>query len=235
MAGSDWRPNIHPLDHPVWHSLRSGWSALAQGDDHAMRLDPRHGPFAAVADGRRDGLAALQPLIPPDGELWVVGRDATLAPPPAMHVARTALLAQMVAPTVSSAKGAAPDWRVLDEDDAQDMLELALLTKPGPYRFLTHRLGRFIGIYKDNKLVAMAGERMRLPGFTEVSGVCTHPDWRGRGLAGALMRIVMQTMVDRGETPFLHAYAAHEKTIGLYRTLGFEVRAELPMAVITAA
>jgi predicted GNAT family acetyltransferase len=76
---------------------------------------------------------------------------------------------------------------------------------------------------------------MRLPGFTEVSGVCTHPDWRGRGLAGALMRIVTQAMLDRGETPFLHAYASHDRTIALYRSLGFAVRAVLPMAVLTGS
>ncbi|MBU0867546.1 MAG: GNAT family N-acetyltransferase, partial [Alphaproteobacteria bacterium] len=66
----------------------------------------------------------------------------------------------------------------------------------------------------------------------EVSGVCTHPDFRGRGLAGALMRVVMQAMLDRGETPFLHAYAAHDRTIALYETLGFAVRTQLPMTVL---
>ena len=205
-----------------------------------MRLDPLFGPFGATAAG--DG-AKLQALIPQGDELWLVGRDAAINPPPTLHVARTALLAQMVAPRPAPAKtGPAktgltktgtPDWILLGEEDAAEMLELALLTKPGPFRTLTHRLGRFIGVRDGGRLVAMAGERMRMPGFTEVSGVCTHPDWRGRGLAGALMRVVMQAMLDRGETPFLHAYAAHEKTIALYRTLGFEVRAELPMMVVT--
>nr|WP_179042881.1 GNAT family N-acetyltransferase [Sphingobium lactosutens] len=221
---------IHPLDHPVWHALQSGWSALAQGGDQAMRLDPRYGPFAATAEGNG---AALHALVPQDGELWLVGRDAEIAPSPALHVARTALLAQMVAPRPAPASGPAPDWHPLGEEDAVAMQELALLTRPGPFRQLTHRLGRFIGVREGGQLVAMAGERMRMPGYTEVSGVCTHPDWRGRGLAGTLMRIVMQAMLERGETPFLHAYAAHDKTIALYRTLGFEVRAELPMIVIT--
>lgn len=220
----------HPLDHPVWHSLRSGWSALAEGDALAMRLHTEHGPFAATAGQE---LAALRPLIPADGELWLVGRDAAATAPPDIHVARTALLAQMVAPRVTAATTALPDLVVLGEEDASTMLELALLTKPGPFRPLTHRLGRFIGVREGGRLVAMAGERMRMPGFTEVSGVCTHPDWRGRGLAGALMRVVMQAMLDRGETPFLHAYAAHDRTIALYRTLGFEVRAQLPMMVVT--
>lgn len=164
----------------------------------------------------------------------MVGPEA-LTPPPGVVVTRTATLAQMVAPSITPATTPPPVWAPLDESDAADMLELALLTKPGPFRSHTHRLGRFIGVREEGRLVAMAGERMRLPGFTEVSGVCTHPGWRGRGLAGALMRIVAQAMLDRGETPFLHAYASHDKTIALYRSLGFAVRAELPMMVMTGS
>jgi predicted GNAT family acetyltransferase len=144
------------------------------------------------------------------------------------------MLAQMIALRVLSGAAREPRWEVLGEADAPAMLELARLTRPGPMRPRAHRLGRFIGVRQEGQLIAMAGERMRMPGFAEVSGVCTHPDHRGRGLAGALMRLVMQAMLDRGETPFLHAYADHDGTIGLYRTLGFEVRARLPMMVVTA-
>lgn len=221
------------LDHPVWNSLVGGWAALTQGDARARRLDPRYGPFGAMADGGAECQAALAGLIAPRDELWLVGTDA-LSVPSAVGVVRTAMLAQMVAQEVKGG-GAEPDWAVLGEADAAEMLELALLTKPGPFQPLTYRLGRFIGVREGGKLIAMAGERMRMPGFAEVSGVCTHPDWRGRGLAGALMRIVARAMLDRGEAPFLHAYAAHEATIALYRTIGFELRAELPMMVVTRA
>ncbi|QGP78754.1 GNAT family N-acetyltransferase [Sphingobium sp. CAP-1] len=223
---------MHPLDHPVWNALTSGWAALAEGDARARRLDPRYGPFGAAADGRADSLAALAGLTPAADELWLVGQDAA-TPPPGLTVARTATLAQMVAPTLTPGTIDAPDWVELGEADADEMLELALLTRPGPFRPRTHRLGRFVGVREGGRLVAMAGERMRMPGFAEVSGVCTHPDQRGRGLAGALMRVVMRSMLDRGETPFLHAYAAHDRTIALYRTLGFNIRAELPMMVVT--
>ncbi|CAM8639924.1 MULTISPECIES: GNAT family N-acetyltransferase [Sphingobium] len=222
----------HPLDHPVWHSLSTGWSALAQGDARARRIDPLYGPFGAAADDSAASRAALATLAPEGGELWLVGPDA-VTPPPGVAVQRTAKLAQMVATSITSSSSAPPAWVTLDESNAADMRALALLTRPGPFAPLTHRLGRFIGVHDKGQLIAMAGERMALPGFTEVSGVCTHPDWRGRGLAGALMRIVAQAMLDRGETPFLHAYAAHDRTIALYRTLGFEVRAELPMMVVT--
>ena len=114
------------------------------------------------------------------------------------------------------------------------MRALALMTKPGPFLPLTHRLGRFVGIREEGRLIAMAGERMRVPGFAEVSGVCTHPEHRGRGHAKGLMQVVVRTMLQRGETPFLHAYAAHEATVALYETLGFRIRARMHMMVIAA-
>lgn len=222
---------MHPLDRPIWHTLRSGWATLAQGDGDAMRLDPAYGPFAATGDDGPGSMIALAALATGDSEMWLVGQDVAVAPA-GMTIARTATLAQMVATTLNPAPAPPFEWIVLGEADAEEMRALALLTRPGPFQPLTHRLGRFIGVREHGRLVAMAGERMRLPGFTEVSGVCTHPDFHGRGLAGALMRIVMQAMLERGETPFLHAYAAHERTIALYETLGFAVRAELPMVVL---
>jgi predicted GNAT family acetyltransferase len=113
------------------------------------------------------------------------------------------------------------------------MFDLATLTKPGPYFARTHRLGDFVGVKQDGRLIAMAGERMKPDGFTEVSGVCTHPDARGRGYAGALMRVVVAKILARGETPFLHVYAANTGAIGLYETLGFALRREVTMTVLT--
>ncbi|QNG48841.1 GNAT family N-acetyltransferase [Sphingobium yanoikuyae] len=224
---------MHLLDRPVWNALCSGWSDRAEGDERAKRIDPLYGPFGAAADDSEAARHALAVLVPDDGALWLVGPDAE-TPPAGVTVIRTARLAQMIAPTITPAPPADFTWRVLEEADGAAMRDLALLTRPGPFHPLTHRLGRFVGVHDmDGRLIAMAGERMRMPGFAEVSGVCTHPDARGRGYAGALMRIVMQAMLDRGETPFLHAYASHDRTIALYETLGFRVRALLPMMVIS--
>ena len=125
--------------------------------------------------------------------------------------------------------------RQLGDADAPEMLALATLTEPGPFFVKTHQLGRFVGIRQDGRLVAMAGERMQPDGFTEVSGVCTHPDHRGRGYAAALMGEVARGILARGDTPFLHAYASNQAAIALYERLGFQHRREILMTRLTAA
>ena len=138
------------------------------------------------------------------------------------------------------AKRLAPGYGIFaavadESSDAAEMLALATLTKPGPFFENTHRLGGFIGVRIDGRLAAMAGERMKPEGFTEVSGVCTHPDFRGRGLGAALSRVVANRILARGETPFLHAWHDNAAAIGLYERLGFRLRAKVNVAVLGPA
>ena len=112
------------------------------------------------------------------------------------------------------------------------MLALATLTEPGPFLPRTHTMGRFIGLRIDGRLAAMAGERMRFPGHVEVSGVCTHPDFRGRGLARTLSAAVAAEIQRRGDQPFLHAWTANTAAIALYESLGFAVRAAVNIAFV---
>lgn len=223
----------HPLDRPVWSSLATGWSVLAQGDAHARRLDPRYGPFAAAASTDPTDLEALAALVPTDGELWLA-EAGPLPHVPCTTIKREALLHQMIAEAATPSDRNV-DFVALEEADAPKMQALAALTRPGPFVERTHRLGAFIGVKRDGRLIAMAGERMRTDGFAEVSGVCTHPDHRGQGLAGALMRIVAGRMLARGETPFLHSYADNATAIGLYESLGFRLRVPINMAILIRA
>jgi predicted GNAT family acetyltransferase len=224
---------FHPLDRPVWHALTSRQAHLAFGDARGLRFDPAYGLFAAVADPA-DGDAVLA-LVPETGAVGLV--EASRPALPAGLVTKPALCNQMIADAI--APGAARfDVVALGDGDAAEMLALATLTRPGPFFARTHRLGGFIGVKIDGRLVAMAGERMKLSdaslgGFTEVSGVCTHPDFRGRGFAGGLMRIMAEKIVARGETPFLHVYADNARAIALYEALGFRFRAAMHFILLS--
>ena len=220
----------HPLDRPVWSALTSRQAPLALGDRKALRFDPAFALFAAAADNSPEGAEALGRLnVSPNGLGLVEAGDMPL--PPGAVVRASAACVQMVAASLIGG-GKTVAFEPLGEADAAEMLALATLTVPGPFFEKTHRLGDFIGVKIDGRLVAMAGERMKPDGFTEVSGVCTHPDFRGRGYAGALMRVVTQRILERGEQAFLHAYAANTATIALYETLGFRVRTGITYTVL---
>lgn len=221
----------HPLDRPVWTALTTRQAALAVVDGPARRFDPQYGPFAAAADWSEASWAALRRLNPPEGGLGLV--ELELPPPPAGLPVTDAECWQMTAEEIA----VAPDdgaFQILDlgDADAAEMLALATLTRPGPFSTATHRLGQFVGVREGGRLIAMAGERMKPPGFTEVSGVCTLPEHRGRGLAGRLMRVVMSRIAARGETPFLHSYASNAGAIALYESLGFRYRRTMQFRVL---
>ncbi len=219
----------HPLDRPAWTSLRTRQQALARGEGAALRYDGDYAIFAATADHEPVSLAALGALIDMTGPAIVLQKDP-LPPVPGTRVEKHRMGVQMVAEALASAGEI--DFLELGDPDAAEMLALATLTEPGPFFARTHRLGDFIGIRDEGRLVAMAGERMKPAGFTEVSGVCTHPDFRGRGYAGALMAVVAARILARGDTPFLHAYADNRGAIALYESLGFRVRCEVNVTVL---
>jgi ribosomal protein S18 acetylase RimI-like enzyme len=217
--------DLGPLNRPVWNCLNGPQSVLAVASGDAVRLDPRYGPFAAACDAGAAGQRALAALLRDADDLMVLVEPEPWPAPPGTEIAQQSELLQMVA---EDAQMPLPEDRspiLLGEGDAGEMAALALATEPGPWGKLTHRYGSYYGFREQGALQAMAGERMRpAPGLAEVSGVCTWPQWQGRGLAGQLIRRVMAGFVARGDTPFLHSYATNSHAIRLYESLGFRAR-----------
>ncbi len=219
----------HPLDRTAWNALGGRQAQFALGDQRARRFRPAIGPIAGVADHTAGSLEALAKLVPPGDQLFTIEYDET--PSSGLLVQdRTKPIVQMMATGLPPLDGG--DYIELNDDDSPEMLALALLTEPGPFSTETHRLGQFIGVKVDGRLVAMAGERLKVDGFSEVSGVCTHPDFQGRGYARTLSFAVAKRIFDRDEKPFLHAYESNVGAIALYEKLGFAIRARLIVTVL---
>jgi len=221
---------MHPLDHPIWNALTSEQSTLAEGDALARRFPAAIGPLAAMAEQSPAGYESLRRLAKPEEQLvFFLPEPATV--PPGWTLDADGLLTQMVLDNETEPDHAFP-IRELVEADIPEMLALTRLTKPGPFRQETNTLGLYLGIEVDGRLVAMAGERLKLPGYTEISAVCTHPDFQGRGYAQALILAVAQQIRQAGKIPFLHSRPDNTAAIRVYEKLGFRTRRMVNLAVV---
>jgi predicted GNAT family acetyltransferase len=222
------------LDRPVWASLASFHARLSIGGPLARRYASDVNLFASARDDTQPALAALAALVQDNEQVYLL-QVAAIRLPPGVVALKQAKGVQMVARRSFQARAGKEEIVRLTDADAPEMLALAKLTEPGPFRARTHDMGTFIGIRIKGRLAAMAGERFRFRGYTEVSGVCTHPDFRGRGLARRLSATVAAGIEARGECPFLHAWCTNRAAISLYESLGFELRSEVNVAVLGPA
>jgi len=188
--------------------------------------------FASACDESPEAVAALSELVRPDESVFMAQVPDVVIPPGLVEV-KAAKGVQMTASRgVSPVETSRDDIQRLTDKDAPEMLALATLTEPGPFLPRTHVMGAFLGVRIEGRLAAMAGERMRFPGYTEVSGVCTHPDFRGRGLARRLSAAVLTAIQARGDQAFLHAWKSNHAAITLYESLGFRLRTEINVSVL---
>lgn len=217
---------LAPLANILWHCLTGAQASIGAGGPTAKRYARGYSPIAAFADLSRPDFAALAPHVQPGESFYVGGFTGPV--PDGWTLEFDSTMFQMVW------HGPVPDARAidavpLDTRHADAMVALAELTHPGPFGPRTVEMGRYLGVIEDGRLVAMAGERMHAGRLREVSGVATHPDRQGRGLARALMERLLHEQIARGEIPFLHVMRNNELACALYRRMGFREHQELPV------
>jgi ribosomal protein S18 acetylase RimI-like enzyme len=219
----------HPLDNPVLASLAGPHAGLALTRGRAARYPADVSPFCALPpEPDAADWADAARLLSPGEAILFPGRQATA--PPDWELLGLGEGVQLVATALDAAPDA--DAVPLGPADVPDMLDLTRRAKPGPFLPRTIEMGAYLGIRRDGELVAMAGERMRPPGWTEISAVCTDPAWRGQGLASRLTRAVAAGITARGDTPFLHAIATNVTAIRLYKELGFTHRRDIQFRLL---
>jgi len=227
----DGRPGVpgsgHPLDNPAWWALTGAQHGYGRLAGTVALYRPEVSAFGAFADGPGPGeWAALAELAGPDRVVITTGR--TSSPPDGWVVEFDGTGIQLTGEALVADPPPDPPDGVevvaLGVEDADDMLELVARTRPGPFARRTVELGGYVGIRHGGHLVAMAGERMRPPGWAEISAVATAPDHRRRGLGELLVRVVAAGIAARGEVPMLHASSDNTGAIRLYRSMGFTVR-----------
>jgi predicted GNAT family acetyltransferase len=203
---------------------------IALGKHHARRYPVDVAPFADMLHMSPESFTALRELMQP-GEMAVLFTPEPATVPPAFEVLLAKTGEQMIG-TPADTSSATTEIVRLDESDVPAMTELVALTNPGPFAARTHTLGTFLGIKTDGRLAAMIGERMKPGNYTEMTGICVHPDFRGRGYAQMLMAEIAKQIVARGEIPFLHVYSDNASAIALYRRQGMTVRRTMHVTIL---
>jgi ribosomal protein S18 acetylase RimI-like enzyme len=221
----------HPfLDNPGWHALNSHHRHLAIWGDIAVRYPPDILVGASMPDSNRAGFDDLKNLVDVGETIALLG---TSLPEnrSGWEILQQGAAPQMVCEAFKPASNQV-DSIPLAQADVLEMLDLVALAQPGPFLPRTIELGQYIGIRRDGRLVAMAGERLHLRGYCEISAVCTHPDYRRRGYARALTTLVAQGILSRQETPFLHVAPGDHVAINLYMKLGFRLRTQIQLVFL---
>jgi predicted GNAT family acetyltransferase len=226
---------MHALDNVIWKALTTSQAQFSESSKLARKFPADVTSLGALLEPTREAYDSLAGLMTPGAGIGLVLEAPPQVPEGWTTVATLPLLQMVLADakaSLSTPAAPANGWIELNQSDVPEMMALAALTKPGPFGQRTRELGTYLGIRQSGNLVAMAGERLRLPGYTEVSAICTHPDHVGRGYARVLITELVEQICNRNEVPFLHVRADNLRAIGLYEHLGFTQRALLQFAVI---
>jgi ribosomal protein S18 acetylase RimI-like enzyme len=216
----------HVLDNPVWHALTGPHAAFAIGTGRARHYPRDIVPFSAIAEPTPEAYRDLAVDLPANAEARLQRLNDEAVPFGWVKISSYPIV-QMVADRIEGAVPDAHDVVRLGERDIQDMMELMAVANPGLFGPRTPMLGTYLGIRDGDRLIAMAGERIRVPGYVQLSSISTHPQARRRGHARRLTALLMHRALDRGERPFLHLRSTNTVALSVYTALGFKVRREL--------
>lgn len=224
---------MHSLDNVIWRALTTSQAHLGTKNHGAGKFFAEVSILGALAEPSAEAYESLAALLHPNERVGLF-LDKTPEPLlPTWKLVTSCPLLQMVHEDATSPKNVQEcEFLRLGEPEVPEMLTLTRLTKPGPFGKRTHEMGQYWGIRQDGDLIAMAGERLRLPGYIEISAVCTHPDHLGRGSATALIKMLIQRIRGRGEQPFLHVRPENTRAVELYERLGFRKRVLIQYVIL---
>jgi ribosomal protein S18 acetylase RimI-like enzyme len=226
--------NLATLDNPVWHALQTAHLEFAIGTPSIQRYPAHFLPFIGYEQSATNPLPDILPWMAPAEKAFMVGDLPPI--PDSWSVLTTLDCAQMICTTPLPAPVKEPAEIVqLSLEDRIEMIALITSIQPGFFKSGTLLLGNYYGIKVQGKLVAMAGERLKMTGFTEVSAVCTHPDFTGKGFALQLTAHVCKNICEQGSIPFLHVLNTNARAIKVYELLGFTKRRDIPFSHITCS
>jgi ribosomal protein S18 acetylase RimI-like enzyme len=217
------------LDNPVWNALISGNKNLSKGDSHIKYFEREVSPFVAFDEISTANFSLLHEMIPHDSPVLFVSPREIEIPEP-WKVRHTIKGLQMICDTDPAETEAS--LITLAEEHIPEMVALAKLTNPGPFGNRTIDFGHYRGIFESEKLAAMAGQRLHIFNYAEISAVCTHPDHTGKGHARQLLIHQINRIRAAGEIPFLHVRYDNERAIKVYESLGFSTRTFMYFYVI---
>ncbi len=221
----------HLLDNPVWEALSTEDARLNRGTDVVRYFAEDVSPFVGMRYWDDQDLAMLEKELPAGRSFYVMIADQVRIPD-CFQVVFTTSLYQMVCTKFQPIFDNKLNMRSLGAADVPAMIALTSLTKPGPFLEHTIDFGHYIGIVEGDKLLAIAGQRLHVKGYTEVSAVCTDPTHLGKGYASHLMSHACETIIQRGNIPFLHVKQDNARAIAKYEHLGFSIRSSFYFAVI---
>ncbi len=223
--------SLQLLDNIVWHSLAGPHASLSAGTADARRYAPGFSPIIGFADNEHPDFAALAPYCEADTQFYTDGWSGAVPSGWRVHVDAVGI--QMVWDRAAPAADDGLAAVRLGPEHVAQMLELVALTRPGPFAERTPELGEYFGVFDAGRLVAMAGERMQAGVLREISGVCTHPDFQGRGLARRLIEKLIRIEMQRGQMPFLHVMRDNVTARRVYERMGFRHHREVALRVVS--